>query len=120
MSHDLEEPGKVVLWFPGGVCPAQAEGGEVLPEWNEDFLPAGRGEIKARVRSYLGLARSDEELVILQACCLGLCFPRRCCQGIPGAIQPAAGGGDPGGTCDSLEQTRVGPRVEEPPQQRVV
>src|SRR5947208_1642945 len=120
MSHDLEEPGKVVLRFPGGVRPAQAEGGEVLLEANEDFLPAGRGEIEAGIRSHLGLARSDEELVILQARRIGLCFPRRCCQGVPGAGHPPASGGEPGRTCDGLEQARVGPGVEKPRQQRVV
>src|SRR5947207_5485929 len=120
MSHDLEEPGKVVLRLPGGVRPAQVEGGEILPELDEDFLPAGRGEIKARVRSHLGLARSDEELVILKARRLGLRFPCRCCQGVPGAGQPAADRGDPGGTCDGLEQALVGPGVEQPRQQRVV
>src|SRR5205814_7953531 len=66
MPHDLEEPGKVVLRLPGGVRPAQVEGGEVLPELDEDFLPAGRGEIKARVRSHLGL-RSEEHTSELQS-----------------------------------------------------
>src|SRR5207248_1176877 len=81
MSHDLEEPGKVVLRLPGGVRPAQTEGGEVLLELDEDFLPAGRGEIKTGVRRYLGLARSDEDFVILHARCLGrrrACFLTSC------------------------------------------
>src|SRR5204863_3425739 len=109
MSHDLEEPGKVVLRLPGGVRPAQTEGGEVLLELDEDFLPAGRGEIKTGVKRYLGLARSDEDFVILHARCLGR---RRACrrrQGVPGPGQLAAGDGELGGPRMRLEQTRVGP-----------
>src|SRR5712691_12440535 len=120
MSHDLEEPGKVVLRLPGGTRLAQTEGGEVLLEPDEDFLPAGRSQIKAGVRSHLGLARSDEELVILQPRCLGLRCTCRRRQGVPGAGQLAAGGGDLSGACNGLEQARVGPRVEKPSEQRVV
>src|SRR6266853_5960235 len=118
MSHHLEERGEVVLRLPGGARLAQTEGGEVLLEPDEDFLPAGRGQIKAGVRSYLGLARSDEELVILRARCLGIrcsCHRR---QGVPGVGQLATG--DRGGARDGVEQAGVGPRVEEPPEQRVV
>src|SRR6266571_3939291 len=55
MSHHLEERGEVVLRLPGGARLAQTEGGEILLEPDEDFLPAGRGQIKAGVRRYLGL-----------------------------------------------------------------
>src|SRR5216117_305531 len=120
MSHDLEEPGKMVFRLPGGTRLAQTEGGEVLLEPHEDFLPAGRSQIKAGVRSHLGLSRSDEELVILQARCLGLRCPCRRRQGVPGTGQLAACGGDLGGPCNGPEQARVGSRVEEPPEQRVV
>src|SRR6266480_2218609 len=105
MSHDLEEPGKVVLGLPRGARSAQTEGGEVLLQPHEDFLPAGRSQVKAGVRSHLGLARSDEELVILHARRFGFRCPCRRRQGVPGASQLAA---------------RVGPRVEEPPEHRVV
>src|SRR5438552_7624670 len=122
MSHDIEQPRYVVLGFVRRFRPGEPQPDQLAPQPGEDLLAAGPGEVVARVGPHLGLAGTDEDLVVLQAGRLGLHRAGRSRQGFPCASHRRLLGArhDLVGVCDDAQQLCIRPRAEKPPKQRVV
>src|SRR2546428_13639390 len=67
MSHDIEQPRHVVLGFVRRFRPGEPQPEQLAPQPGEDLLAAGIGEVVARIGRHLGLAGTDEDLVVLEA-----------------------------------------------------
>src|SRR5258706_15269303 len=67
----------MVLGLMRRLRPGEPPRGQLAAQPREDLLPAGFGEVVARVGRHVGLAGADEELVALEAGRFGIPPPPR-------------------------------------------
>src|SRR5260221_11789721 len=122
MSHDIEQPCHVVFWVMRRLRPGEPPCGQLAAQPREDLLPAGFGEVVARVGRHVGFTGADEELVALEAGRFGIHRLRRGGELVPGARESGLLGAacDLVGAADRCEQRSVRTGVEKPREKRVV